>query len=248
MIKLFSWKYRKKLVIKLFQFYLVGIVKLVIKLFQFYLGDILIFREFNPEIHDVYKVAELVYDVDERTFANIFSSREEGIEAIKERLLYDFSLEGDENELYYVFFDDDDVEEENIIGMFNGGKGVTHNYFRYSLSLFHHMKFSQAWGLAKVNFLDSFVLVDVEKDDFYICELAVLSSCRGRGYGKEALTQLIQLARDLDCKRVVLDADFRNDGAFRLYSSFGFEVFNEKCFKHLGIKRGMRNMELILKD
>ena len=144
MIKLFSWKYRKKLVIKL--------------------GDILIFREFNPEIHDVYKVAELVYDVDERTFANIFSSREEGIEAIKERLLYDFSLEGDENELYYVFFDDDDVEEENIIGMFNGGKGVTHNYFRYSLSLFHHMKFSQAWGLAKVNFLDSFVLVDVEKD------------------------------------------------------------------------------------
>ena len=46
----------------------------------------MIFREFNPEIHDVYKVAELVYDVDERTFVNIFSSREEGIEAIKERL------------------------------------------------------------------------------------------------------------------------------------------------------------------
>ena len=67
----------------------------------------MIFREFNPEIHDVYKVAELVYDVDERTFVNIFSSREEGIEAIKERLLYDFSLEDeDENELYCVFFDD----------------------------------------------------------------------------------------------------------------------------------------------
>ena len=71
----------------------------------------MIFREFDPKIHDVYKVAELVYDVDERTFVNIFSSREEGIEAIKERLLYDFSLEDeDENELYYVFFDDGDVE------------------------------------------------------------------------------------------------------------------------------------------
>ena len=178
----------------------------------------MIFREFNPEIHDVYKVAELVYDVDERTFVNIFSSREEGIEAIKERLLYDFSLEDeDENELYYVFFDDEDVEEKNIVGMFNGGKGVTHSYYRYSLSLFKHLKFSQALGLAKVNFLDSFVLVDV-------------------------------VARDLDCKRVVLDADFRNDGAFRLYSSFGFKVFKKKCFKHFGIKRGMRNMELILKD
>ena len=81
----------------------------------------MIFREFDPKIHDVYKVAELVYDVDERTFVNIFSSREEGIEAIKERLLYDFSLEDeDENELYYVFFDDEDVEEKNIVGMFNG--------------------------------------------------------------------------------------------------------------------------------
>lgn len=209
----------------------------------------MIFREFNPDIHDVYKVAELVYDVDERTFVNIFSSREEGIEAIKERLLYDFSLEGDdESELFYVFFDDDDVEEENIVGMFNGGKGVTHSYYRYSLSLFRHLGFSQALGLAKVNFLDSFVLVDVEEDDFYICELAVLSSYRGKGYGKQALTQLIQMARDLDCRRVVLDADFRNDGAFRLYSSFGFKIFNTKCFKHFGIKRGMRNMELILKD
>ena len=113
---------------------------------------------------------------------NIFSSREEGIEAIKERLLYDFSLEDeDENELYYVFFDDEDVEEKNIVGMFNGGKGVTHSYYRYSLSLFKHLKFSQALGLAKVNFLDSFVLVDVEPEDFYICELAVLSSYRGRG-------------------------------------------------------------------
>ena len=209
----------------------------------------MIFREFNPEIHDVYKVAELVYDVDERTFVNIFSSREEGIEAIKERLLYDFSLEDeDENELYYVFFDDEDVEEKNIVGMFNGGKGVTHSYYRYSLSLFKHLKFSQAMGLAKVNFLDSFVLVDVEPEDFYICELAVLSSYRGRGYGKQVLSQLIQMARDLDCKRVVLDADFRNDGAFRLYSSFGFKVFKKKCFKHFGINRGMRNMELILKD
>ena len=209
----------------------------------------MIFREFDPDIHDVYKVAELVYDVDERTFANIFPSRAEGIEAIKERLLYDFSLDGeDDNELYYVFFDDDDVEEENIVGMFNGGKGVTHSHYRYSLSLFKHLKFSHALGLAKVNFLDSFVLVDVESDDFYICELAVLSAYRGKGYGKQALTQLIQMARDLDCKRVVLDADFRNDGAYRLYSSFGFKVFKKKCFKHFGIKRGMRNMELILDD
>ena len=51
----------------------------------------------------------------------------------------------------------------------------------------------------------------------------------------------------MDCKRVVLDADFRNDGAFRLYSSKGFKIFNRKSFGVPGKKRGMRNMELILK-
>ena len=49
----------------------------------FYLVFILIFRDFNPEIHDVYKVAELIYDVDYRTFAHVFKSKDEGVEAIK---------------------------------------------------------------------------------------------------------------------------------------------------------------------
>ena len=91
---------------------------------------VLIFRDFDPEIHDVYKVAELIYDVDYRTFKHVFKSKEEGVEAIKNRLLLiDFAkdAEADENDLFYVFFDDGDVEEKEIIGMFNGGKGVQHS-------------------------------------------------------------------------------------------------------------------------
>ena len=52
----------------------------------------MIFRDFNPEIHDVYTVAELIYDVDFRTFEHVFKSKEEGVEAIKNRLtLIDFA-------------------------------------------------------------------------------------------------------------------------------------------------------------
>ena len=155
--------------------------------------------------------------------------------------------EADENDLFYVFFDDEDTEEKEIIGMFNGGKGVQHSLFGDIKNQFKTLKFSEALGLSKVSFMDNFVLVDVEDDDFYICELAICSNQRGKGYGTEALDQLIQLAKDLDCKRVVLDADFRNDGAFRLYSSKGFKIFNRKSFGVPGKKRGMRNMELILK-
>ena len=209
----------------------------------------LIFRDFNPEIHDVYKVAELIYDVDYRTFVQVFKTKEEGVEAIKNRLIsIDFADEGeDENELFYVFFDDEDVEEKEIIGMFNGGKGVQHSLFGDIKKQFKNLKFSEALGLSKVSFMDNFVLVDVEDDDFYIAELAICSNQRGKGYGNQALDQLIQLARDLDCRRVVLDADFRNDGAFRLYKSKGFKVFNKKSFGFPGKKRGMRNMELLLK-
>ena len=139
--------------------------------------------------------------------------------------------EADENDLFYVFFDDEDTEEKEIIGMFNGGKGVQHSLFGDIKNQFRTLKFSEALGLSKVSFMDNFVLVDVEE----------------KGYGTEALDQLIQLAKDLDCKRVVLDADFRNDGAFRLYSSKGFKIFNRKSFGIPGKKRGMRNMELILK-
>ena len=168
--------------------------------------------------------------------------------------------------MFYVFFDDEDTEEKEIIGMFNGGKGVQHSLFGDIKNQFKTLKFSEALGLSKVSFMDNFVLVDVEDDDFYICELAICSNQRGKGYGTEALDQLIQLAKDLDCKRVVLDADFRNDGAFRLYSSKGFKIFNRKSdgafrlysskgfkifnrksFGVPGKKRGMRNMELILK-
>ena len=219
-------------------------------IFSYILVFILIFRDFNPEIHDVYKVAELIYDVDFRTFKHVFKSKKEGVEAIKNRLvLIDFDEDNEvhENELFYVFFDDEDKDEKEIIGMFNGGKGVRHSNFEDIKKQFRNLKFSDALGLSKVSFMDNFVLVDVQEDDFYIAELAICSNQRGKGYGNEALDQLIQLARELDCKRVVLDADFRNDGPYRLYSSKGFKVFNKKAFGLPGKKRGMRNMELLLK-
>ncbi len=207
----------------------------------------LIFRDFDPEIHDIKVVAELIYDVDYRTFKHVFKSKEEGVLALSHRLEYEFAEDAeDDGSLFYVFFDDEDTEEKNIIGMFNGGKGVQHSYFKDIVESFKHLKFSEALGLSKVNFMDKFVLVDVEEDDFYICELAICDGNRGKGYGKQALYQLIDLARELGCKRVVLDADFRNDGAYRLYSSLGFKVFKRKAFGFPGKKRGMRNMELIL--
>lgn len=204
----------------------------------------MIVRDLNPKLHDLRRVAELIYDVDYRTFDYLFKSKEAGVDAITNRLIYSFQEDVVTDELFKVFFDDKDIEEKEIIGMFNGGKGVVHHYFKDILWLFKKLKFSQALPLAIVDFLDSFVLVTVKEDDFYIAELAIHESQRGKGRGHEALDYLLKLGKDLNCRRTVLDADFRNDGAFRLYSSYGFKVFNKKSF---GIfhKRGMHNMEYI---
>ena len=45
---------------------------------------------------------------------------------------------------------------------------------------------------------------------------------------------------------VILDADFRNAGAKRLYEKLGFKQFNQKRVKIASFERGMYNMEFIV--
>ena len=44
------------------------------------------YETFNPEVHDVLKVAQLVYDVDFRTFDMLFKSSESAVNAISKSL------------------------------------------------------------------------------------------------------------------------------------------------------------------
>ena len=103
----------------------------------------MIVRDLDPELHDLRRVAELIYDVDYRTFDYLFKSKESGVDAITNRLIYAFQEDVVTDELFKVFFDDEDSDEKEIIGMFNGGKGVVHHYFKDILWLFKKLKFSQ---------------------------------------------------------------------------------------------------------
>ena len=100
--------------------------------------------------------------------------------------------------------------------------------------------------LVIVDILDHFVLCDIEPDDLYLAEIAIDDSQRGQGLGKQVLYDVIDYAKSKNLNRVILDADFRNTGAKRLYESIGFKVFNKKRIKIGSFERGMQNMELIL--
>ena len=96
-----------------------------------------------------------------------------------------------------------------------------------------------------VDILDYFVLCDVRPGDLYIAELAIDKSLRGEGLGGKVIDDVIEYARSNKLKRVILDADFRNTKARKLYERKGFKVFNKKQVKILSFKRGMYNMEYV---
>ena len=184
------------------------------------------YENFDPKIHDTYKVAKLVYDVDFRTFDLLFKNEDKAISTI-EKDLRKHEPEG----TFKVILDDND----EIIGMLMAYISEMPYDFRL-----------KSLKLIIVDILDHFVLCDIEKDDLYVAEIAIDDSLRGQGLGKKVLLDVIDYAKSKNLNRVILDADFRNVGARKLYERMGFKEFNKKRLKIASFERGMHNMELIL--
>lgn len=183
----------------------------------------LIYETFNPEIHDVFKVASLSYDVDFRTFDLFFKNKDEAIKAIAK------SFQSEDCDTFKVILDDD----KNIIGI-----------LIYYVSKYPKNFNFKSFRLLLVDILDYFVLCDVGPGDLYIGEIAIDGSLRGHGLGRKVLDDTINYAKSKKLKRVILDVDFRNTQAKSLYEDMGFKEFNKKRIKLGKFERGMHNMEL----
>lgn len=186
----------------------------------------LIYETFDPKIHDVNHVARLIYDVDYRTFDMLFKSDADAIGAISRYIVKKKS-----NDYFKVILNDN----RDIIG-----------YVSIYLHDEGHDFHLKSWKLFVVDILDHFVLCDIEKDDLYLAEIAIDESQRGNGLGRQVILDVIDYARSKKFKRVTLDADFRNEGAKKLYESIGFKEFNKKRVKIASFERGMYNMEFNL--
>ena len=184
------------------------------------------YETFNLEVHDVFKVAKLVYDVDFRTFDMLFKNSNKAIDTIAN------DLKKEKTDDYFKVILDDD---EEIVGM-----------LRLYTSKTSHKFYLKSIRLLIVEILDYFVLCDIKKDDLYVAEIAIDEKLRGQGLGKKVLFDVIEYAKSKGYRRVILDADFRNSGAIALYEKLGFKEFNKKRLKLGSFERGMVNMELIL--
>jgi ribosomal protein S18 acetylase RimI-like enzyme len=228
----------------------------------------MIFEKFNPKIHDYHKIAEFIFDVDVRTYLEVFKTKKNAILAIEDLLLIYYSEDNTQKPDYtlYVVLENNDFEDfnpdntenlnnksknkskeyKNIIGMLQVVKKGKGGIFSDVFNFMTKMKLANALKFFYMFFLDSLVLANFTEDDLYIAGIAIDESRRGEGFGTKIIKGVIEKATEKEFKRIVLDTDFRNLGAFKLYESIGFKKFDEKSFKFLTIERKMYNMEYLI--
>ena len=69
-----------------------------------------------------------------------------------------------------------------------------------------------------------FTIADIES-------VVVSSKCRGRGYGKELMTAMVEAARKMNVHHIQLTSNLARVAANRLYRDLGFERYETNCYK-----------------
>ena len=71
-----------------------------------------------------------------------------------------------------------------------------------------------------------FTIADIES-------VVVSSKCRGRGYGKELMTSLIEAAKKMNVHHIQLTSNPARVSANQLYQDLGFERYETNCYRLL---------------
>jgi ribosomal protein S18 acetylase RimI-like enzyme len=74
---------------------------------------------------------------------------------------------------------------------------------------------------------------EVENDEYFISNIAVLSAYQGKGLGKYLLSQAEKTAREQGFKKISLTVDVENKRALSLYTRTGFDVIETVEIKPL---------------
>ena len=71
-----------------------------------------------------------------------------------------------------------------------------------------------------------FTIADIES-------VVVSSKCRGRGYGKELMTAMVEAAKKMNVHHIQLTSNPARVAANRLYQDMGFERYETNCYRLL---------------
>ena len=188
------------------------------------------FIRLDTDKHDLNKVSELIYETELTIFKQLLGKDEkEATENIKNLVKSGNNYFGYEN-IHVVCGDDESMM--GILVSFSGKETSSWNdlkaYFRI-LNFYNFLKCA-----VKGTLINRSLTASLDKNDYYLSNIAVDPQYRGQGIGTYILKNAVKTAEDKGCKRVLLDVTFKNKGAKRLYERFGFKVYSKntpKLFK-----------------
>ncbi|MDI6644749.1 MAG: GNAT family N-acetyltransferase [Methanobacteriaceae archaeon] len=190
--------------------------------------------------HDTLKVSGLIYETDNNLFNFFFGNKDNAAKKIEKLVL------AENNTLSHkriMVFTSNNETVQGILVYSCGNEAEKMDEFkvlRQNLNLIDVLKF------IIMDWLDSHFLANLNEEDFYLACVAVDEEARGKGIGTFILKQAIEFAKTHGFKRVVLDVDIDNKGAYKLYRRMGFKIFNKKSIPWFGGEKGVLNMDFFL--
>lgn len=195
------------------------------------------FEKLDVHRHDLYKVAELMYETDIETYNFYFKNQKNAAERIKKLIKAGNNSLGHEK-IYVVT-----GGENQIFGALAACRGDEDDLISDFKAYFKKLSFIDALKFVFLDIVGIWFGANLDKDDFYLLDVSVHEKCRGKGIGSFILENSLILARVKGCKRVVLDVDLENEGALRLYKRIGFKICNKKSIRWFKKDKGVYVME-----
>lgn len=201
----------------------------------------MIIEEFNPKVHNSLKVAELMFNVDLRTYKHFFKTKKQAIDAINLKIQRFYDSPSD-YKIYLAL----DKSSSKIMAMVHFSKGRNSNLLYDTIILFKNLNIKLAFYFSLVEFIDNKTLAVCNSNDLYLAEIAVAEGYRGQGLATKLINMLISKAKDEGYQRVILDVDFKNPKALKLYQKIGFKIYDKRSLTILNHNKTMYNMEYVL--
>ncbi len=202
----------------------------------------MIIKKLNLDVHDSKKVSELIYFTDAHTYDQILKNKSQAVNKIEKLVKAGNNSIGYENIFVVTEHDDEDV-----LGMLitsSSEKNSSKQEIKAFLKVFSPLDVIR---FTILGLIDAMLLTDVGPQDFYLACVAVDEKARGQGIGTFILESAVEISSDEGKEKAVLDVDFNNEGARRLYERFGFKISGQKTMRWFGGEKGMYNMEFLIK-
>lgn len=192
--------------------------------------------------HDLELVSKLIYETDENLFKKFLDKNHKtAIEKLKKLIIAGKNSYGHEN-IYIA-----ENENSEIIGVVVAFRGDEIKLISETKVYWNYMNFQDFIKLTLIKpVYDKISASSIERNDFYIGNLAVIDSMRGKGIGTKLLNQIIAIAVEKKCKRVLLDVIQYNLKAKKFYEKKGFRVCGEKGCKWVALTDRTYGMEYII--